>query len=103
MIGQDASETSRVVLKLWRDNLGSQVADINAALTSGDRAQIGALAHRIAGGSQQLGALALGTLCDTLEQQAAAGEPADLVRLGDQIRATYAQALDLIVARYPPG
>ncbi|NTW97015.1 MAG: PAS domain S-box protein [Oscillochloris sp.] len=103
IIGQDALEASRVVLKLWCDDLGSQVAGISTVLAGGDRIQIRALAHRIAGGSQQIGALALATLCDTLEQQATAGEPADLVRLGDQIRATYAQALDLIVARYPPG
>jgi HPt (histidine-containing phosphotransfer) domain-containing protein len=100
-LGQDAQETKRVVLRFWREDLGRQVAGLDTALGSGERARIMASANDIAGGGRQLGALALAALCDALEQQAAAGAPADLARLGEQINATYTQSLGLIVASYP--
>ncbi|NTW00840.1 MAG: PAS domain S-box protein [Oscillochloris sp.] len=100
-IGQNAHETMRVVLHLWRDELGSQIACLDQALMSGDRVQIALVAHRTAGGGRQIGALELAALCSTLEQQADTGELAALARLGHQIDAAYRKAIDLVVASYP--
>lgn len=100
-LGHDARETMRVVIRLWRDELGGQVADLDVALHSGERARIAALAHRIAGGCRQIGALALATSCTTLEQHAATDNYAELECMGEQIRAIYTKSLALIVASYP--
>ena len=56
-------------------------AEISAACENGYAAQAGAAAHKLKSAARAVGALALGELCDTMEQKSAAGDTQSLIAL----------------------
>jgi CheY-like chemotaxis protein len=98
-LADDRQAVQTTVHALFVGELAGQIDALNMA-DIGDRARIAALAHRIRGGSHQLGALRLVAWCTALEHQAVTAEPELIDRLRAQIRLTFQQTLDLAQERY---
>ncbi|CAN5233467.1 hypothetical protein BH20ACT16_BH20ACT16_14960 [soil metagenome] len=92
----DAAEL-RAVIEQWHDDSASALDAIAQAQARGDRAQIGQLAHRAAGGGMALGATALVRTCERLRHAAESGAPvtdAEIAPLREAVAATYAALTD---------
>jgi CheY-like chemotaxis protein len=75
-------QATALVRDLYERELPTQLAALTAAALAEDRALVARLAHKLCGGSQQLGAQAMAAACTVLESAAQnLGRPA----LGDQI------------------
>jgi HPt (histidine-containing phosphotransfer) domain-containing protein len=86
----DAEELREVIAE-WHADAEASLARISDSLERGDRAEIGQIAHRAAGGSLALGASALAALWERLRGAAESGravEVADLERVRAVIEST---------------
>jgi HPt (histidine-containing phosphotransfer) domain-containing protein len=93
--------TLAFVLDLFSNALSAQISEIGAVIAADDRPQLRMLAHRLRGGSQQLGAAHLARCWAALESAALNPEIAlmDLTELFEQARSSYAATLELLIAR----
>jgi len=86
-------EELRDVIAEWRAESAAALDAIAGALARDDRAGIGELAHRTAGGGLALGATALARACEGLRASAESGGPvtdADIARVRATVETTYA-------------
>jgi HPt (histidine-containing phosphotransfer) domain-containing protein len=86
----DAAELREVIAE-WHADAEGSLARISRSLQRGDLAEIGQVAHRAAGGSLALGALALAALWEQLRGAAESGhgvDAADLEHVRDALEAT---------------
>jgi HPt (histidine-containing phosphotransfer) domain-containing protein len=85
-----------LVSDLYEREIPAQLAELTAAALAEDRLQTMQLAHKLRGGSWQLGALGLAAACATLE--AAAKNPARPALAGqaEQIRQIYNETWALL-------
>jgi HPt (histidine-containing phosphotransfer) domain-containing protein len=86
-------EELRDMIEQWRADSAAALDAIAAALARDDRAQIGEVAHRTAGGGLALGATALAQACEGLRMTAESGRPvtdADIAQVRSAVEATYA-------------
>lgn len=97
MIRKSQIHPLTLVLDLFSHTLSAQITEIAAAVLVDDRAQIRMLAHRLRGGSQQLGAVHLAGRWAALEAAALGADP--LAELLEQARNSYAQTLAQLTAR----
>nr|WP_139088670.1 ATP-binding protein [Oscillochloris trichoides] len=100
-MGDNAQQTIRNVLRLWREDLGLQVSSLESAATLGDRELVVVYAHCIAEQGRRLGALALTALCETMIEHAQHSTLANIAGLGMEISQTYTQSLEVVVSSYP--
>lgn len=76
--GTTSADAAATVLGLFRATLGAQMEDLGTAVADDDRPRVRLLAHKLRGGSQQLGATLLAGLLSTLETACqGTGEPLD--------------------------
>ncbi|NTV62617.1 MAG: response regulator, partial [Oscillochloris sp.] len=91
-IGGTPQDAAVVVLDLFRDTLATQLLDLGAAVSADDRARVRLLAHKMRGGSRQLGVVRLAELLAMLEAASQqASEPLDV--LFDMVQRTYGETL----------
>jgi HPt (histidine-containing phosphotransfer) domain-containing protein len=64
----------------FRISAAKTAAELKAACENGQAAQVGALAHKLKSSSRSVGALALGDLCDKLENSGRIGDTAAIVQ-----------------------
>lgn len=79
LVGDDPA-VIREFLHDFRVSAVRTAAELKAACESGQAAQAGALAHKLKSSSRSVGALALGDLCDELENFGRIGDAAAIVR-----------------------
>ncbi|NJO81540.1 MAG: PAS domain S-box protein [Blastochloris sp.] len=97
-VGGPPEQMAAVVLDLFRSVLSAQMRDIAAAVAADDRPRIRLLAHKLRGGSRQLGATILADHWQVLENIAQiAGEPLDSALVDAQ--QVYAETLKQITAQ----
>jgi len=76
----DAPEVVDEFLREFRSSARTLAHELRLAHAAGDAKQAAALAHKLKSSSRSVGALALGELCATLEQQGRRLDPAALTR-----------------------
>ena len=82
----------RDVIEEWHADSRRALDAIADSLAHDDRARVGEIAHRAAGGGLALGATALAAACERLRAQAEGGDPvtdADVAAVRDAVAATY--------------
>ncbi len=99
-LGDDGPETIAAMLRLFREETPEQLEELEAAIGVMDRNQIRRLAHRLRGGSRQLGAQRMAEYCATLESVVHTAQPEDLAGLLVAICDHYAEAVEMLKARY---
>lgn len=80
------------VIEEWHADSRRALDAIAESLARDDRARVGAIAHRAAGGGLALGATAFAAVCERLRARAEGGEPvtdADVAAVRDAVAATY--------------
>lgn len=96
----EGPETVVAMLRLFREETPLQLEQLEAAVGTLDRDEVRRIAHRLRGGSHQLGARRLAEQCAVLEQIALSSPPAELSALVVEICAAYSEALEHLTARY---
>ncbi|MBX0330577.1 PAS domain S-box protein [Oscillochloris sp. ZM17-4] len=97
-VGGGQDQVSAIVLDLFRSELSAQVEDIAGAIAADDRPRIRLLAHKLRGGSRQLGAALLADHWELIEAAAQiSGEP--LAELLAYARHLYAATLAQLTER----
>ncbi|NTV64023.1 MAG: response regulator, partial [Oscillochloris sp.] len=91
-----------IILDLFRHNLSNQILEISAAVAADDRPRIRLLAHKLRGGSHQLGATWLAEHCLALES-AAQCDDVPLAAIFDDTRHIYDDTLAVITTRLAPA
>jgi HPt (histidine-containing phosphotransfer) domain-containing protein len=99
-LGDEGPETIAAMLRLFREETPAQLEELEAAIGTLDRNQIRRLAHRLRGGSRQMGARHMAEYCTTLESVAYTAQPAELAEILTVICDRYAEASELLTARY---
>ncbi|MDP2267447.1 MAG: Hpt domain-containing protein, partial [Thiobacillus sp.] len=79
LVGDDPA-VIREFLHDFRVSAAKAAAELKAACENGQAAQAGALAHKLKSSSRSVGALALGDLCDELENFGRIGDAAAIVQ-----------------------
>ncbi|NTW03421.1 MAG: response regulator, partial [Oscillochloris sp.] len=92
-------QAAMLVCDLYERELPIQLAALSAAIEAEDRIQAARLAHKLRGGSRQLGALALASACATLEATAKDVHNPALVNQLKQVHQIYNETLALIQYR----
>ena len=85
------------VIEEWHADSRRALEAIAAALARDDRAQVGEIAHRAAGGGLALGATSFAAACERLRAHAEGGDPvsdADVAAVRDAVAATYLAMTD---------
>jgi CheY-like chemotaxis protein/HPt (histidine-containing phosphotransfer) domain-containing protein len=80
LVGEDEA-TVRGFLHDFRSSAKKIAAELRTACTDGQAVVAGALAHKLKSSSRSVGALALGELCEEIEQVGKAGDGEALMRL----------------------
>jgi signal transduction histidine kinase/CheY-like chemotaxis protein len=75
----------RRLLDISRREFAVRVVQLEKAVAAGDMAEVAQLAHRIKGGSENIGAVALGQLCSKLKKAADSGSVSDAHELMPRI------------------
>jgi HPt (histidine-containing phosphotransfer) domain-containing protein len=97
-IGGTWEQAATMVLDLFGGTLASQLTDISAAIAAADRPRVRILAHKLRGGSRQLGAVRLAEDWGVLEEASLqADEPLDAAL--ERARDTYQTTLALLTER----
>jgi HPt (histidine-containing phosphotransfer) domain-containing protein len=89
----------RGVIEEWRADSEKALAAIADARARDDRAQIGELAHRAAGGAMAIGASVMARACEQLRAAAESGGEVDdaaVARVRAAVEATYAAMTDAV-------
>jgi HPt (histidine-containing phosphotransfer) domain-containing protein len=89
----------RGVIEEWHADSEKALAAIADARSRDDRAQIGELAHRAAGGAMAIGASAMARACEQLRAAAESGAAVDdaaVARVRAAVQATYAAMTDAV-------
>ncbi len=73
-----------------------QVANIHAAVTTGEAKVITGTAHKLKSSARTVGAMLLGDLCQQLEYAAGAGDQQQLARLAGELEEAYSDAAEQI-------
>lgn len=73
MVGDDLADQRRWLNK-FLDRARTTVAEIDAAHALGETPRVGELGHRLKSPARSVGALALGELCQALEEAGKAGD-----------------------------
>ncbi len=97
-IGGTQAQSLDLVRSLFGTTLATQMVAIEAAVTTDDRPQVRLLAHKLRGGSGQLGAVRLAACWLALEE-VALSDRASLTDLLAQARRVYAETLALLTDR----
>lgn len=85
------------VIEEWHADSRRALDAIAQSLARDDRAQVGEIAHRAAGGGLALGATAFAAACERLRAHAEGGDPvsdADVAAVRDAVAATYLAMTD---------
>ncbi|NTV65436.1 MAG: response regulator, partial [Oscillochloris sp.] len=92
-------QAATLVCELYEHELANQLHTLSAAIESDDRSLIARLAHKLRGGSRQLGANGLAAACMALE--VAAKDPSATSLTDDiaNVRASYTETWSLIQAQ----
>lgn len=97
-LGMEPAQSAEMVLDLFSRALSAQLTEITQAVATDDRPQVRLLAHKLRGGSRQLGATRLADQWTTLETAAqSADEPLDAIL--DHARQIYDETLAQLSAR----
>jgi HPt (histidine-containing phosphotransfer) domain-containing protein len=102
-MGSIGREAIGIALGLFRDEGGRLLSQLEDALASTDRTQIGEIAHTLRGGSRQIGASALANHCAAIEVAAGTVAEAELAAQIGQVRQLYAATLGQLERRYTDG
>jgi HPt (histidine-containing phosphotransfer) domain-containing protein len=97
-IGGTPAQAAAMVLDLFRSTLAAQLNEVAAAVSADDRPRIRILAHKLRGGSRQLGATMLAEHWATLETAAHHGG-APLGATLERAHGTYDATLVLLSER----
>jgi PAS domain S-box-containing protein len=99
-IGVVREQAAAVVLDLFRSALSAQLAEISAAIAADDFPRVRILAHKLRGGSRQLGAVLLSEHWSAIETVAQLEQPlTDLLARAQQ---TYDKTLVLFIEHLAP-
>jgi histidine phosphotransfer protein HptB len=91
-------EVVREVLTIFRTDTATRLQSIQAALASGNSAQVRMQAHTIKGSASQVGAMGLAELCRRIEREAAEGRTAGLPALIGELETCVAAVSRAIAA-----
>ncbi|WP_129675240.1 hybrid sensor histidine kinase/response regulator [Candidatus Chloroploca sp. Khr17] len=97
-LGSDGPEAIATMIDLFEESIPSQIAALETAAVEHDRARLQAEAHRLRGGSRQMGAQAMGSICQQIEDVRSDNDVPTLI---DQLRRCYAQTRSVLRQRYP--
>lgn len=103
MLGPTGRQTVLRLINIMRNDVPSQLDQIERAIADDDRLQIRTLTHKVRGGSRQLGAVGLGGKSAALEHAASNASPETLAQLLNDVRAAHTQALGMLAARFEAG
>jgi len=95
MVGKDPTVIRRLLTE-FRASAAAIADELNAAVAAGLTAEAGALAHKLKSSARSFGALALGELCEQMEQAGKAGEPDALTTLLPRFKAEAQAMLDYL-------
>jgi CheY-like chemotaxis protein len=95
----DVESPITTILHLFTNELALQIDEL-IVIELSERERIAALAHRLRGGSKQLGAQRVAAWCGALERRAATADPELISRLEAQIQQSFAQTLQLVQEHY---
>ncbi|GAB4173858.1 MAG: hypothetical protein Fur0039_15510 [Rhodocyclaceae bacterium] len=101
LVGEDAGVIAEL-LGDFRSSAAAIAADLDAALDAGRFSEAGAAAHKLKSSARSVGALALGEICEGIEQAGKAGEPGALAGLRPHFERELA-AVDGYLAAWPAG
>lgn len=96
-LGSDGPEGRETMLCLFESALPPQIEAIVTAFTQGDIVQVHQAAHRLRGGSLQLGAVGLVALCEEIESATTINLAADTIA---QLHDCYADTHRLLRQHY---
>jgi CheY-like chemotaxis protein/HPt (histidine-containing phosphotransfer) domain-containing protein len=97
-LGPDGPASIAMIVHLFDAALPPLLDALDAAVAAGDLARVKREAHRLRGGSLQLGAQALASLCRQIEY---CSDEEELPNLAASLRSCYAQTYALLRQRYP--
>jgi HPt (histidine-containing phosphotransfer) domain-containing protein len=98
-LGEAPAQAAALVWGLYQHQIADQFAQLGIAVAATDRPRIQQMAHRLRGGSHQLGAVALSRCCMQIEALAATDADLALTNLLRDARDIYDQTLAQVAAR----
>ncbi len=96
LVGGDPAKV-RHYLRMFADLTGPSLADIRVAIATGDREQIGRLAHKIKGSAAMVGAVRVARSAAAIEADGAASS-GELTRLSEQLDREFEAARQFVVS-----
>ncbi|PDV98522.1 PAS domain-containing hybrid sensor histidine kinase/response regulator [Candidatus Chloroploca asiatica] len=99
-LGPHGPEAIATMIALFEETIPSQIIALETAALEHNLARLHAEVHRLRGGSRQMGAQAMSSLCQQIEDVPSDKDVSPLIA---QLRTCYAQTRSVLRQRYPDG
>ena len=100
-LGERGREFRTSLIATWREEAAHRLADLEAAVTSGDAGGVARVAHTLKSGSAALGALPLAAVCEDIETRLRTEGTFDLAGEATTIRLGVEQASEAFAVLWP--